>query len=126
MTEVVCGIIRNAAGEYLACRRPAEKHLGGLWEFPGGKVEIGETPEEALVRELFEELGIDVEVGEALTAVEWSHDGGEIRLRPYLCRISGGELQAKEHDELIWCQATRFSSMTWAPADVPICNELLR
>ncbi len=59
--RVVCGVITDESGRVLACRRSEERHLGGLWEFPGGKVEAGEGDEEALVRELKEELGVDVE-----------------------------------------------------------------
>jgi 8-oxo-dGTP diphosphatase len=124
MMEVVCGVIENSAGEYLACLRPDGKHLGGLWEFPGGKIDPGESPEAALVRELQEELAIRVEVGKALTPVVWIYGELTIRLLPFLCRIDGGELQAIVHDELVWCAPENFNDLAWADADVPILSEI--
>ena len=123
MIEVVCGIIQNAEGHYLACRRPEGKHLGGLWEFPGGKIDAGETPAAALIRELREELGVEVEIGASLTPVEWRYEKS-ILLRPFLVRILSGELQAIEHDELIWCELADLKNRHWAPADEPILSEL--
>jgi 8-oxo-dGTP diphosphatase len=124
MTEVVCGVITDDAGRFLACLRPAGKHLGGLWEFPGGKVEPGESPEVALVRELREELGIEVAVGEALEPVAWTYDRGEIRLLPYLCYIISGVPFPLEHERLNWCGPSQFESLEWAPADLPILTQL--
>ncbi len=125
MIEVVCGVIEDDQGRFLACRRPAHKHLGGLWEFPGGKVEPAESPAAALGRELLEELGIDVEVGERMTPVEWCYPFGTIRLSPYRCRILGGRAAAIEHDELRWCPPGRLSELDWAAADLPVLAELM-
>ena len=126
MLEVVCGVIENAAGEFLACLRPAGKHLGGLWEFPGGKVDPGESPETALARELMEELAVEVEVGPPLDAVTWNYPDRTILLRPFHCRITGGELRALEHEKLHWCAPEYFYELEWAPADLPILREILR
>jgi len=125
MIEVVCGIVEHADGRRLACLRPPGKHLGGQWEFPGGKVEPGETPDQALIRELREELGIEVEVGPALRSVEWNYPGGSIRLSPFLCRILGGTPQPIEHEEIRWCGAEALRALPWAAADVPVLEELL-
>jgi len=125
MLEVVCGVIEDDQGRFLACRRPAHKHLGGLWEFPGGKVEPAEAPAAALGRELLEELGIEVEVGERMTPVEWPYPSGVIRLTPYRCRILSGRAAAIEHDELRWCPLGRLAELEWAAADVPILAELM-
>jgi len=124
MIEVVCGIITNAAGEILACQRPAGKHLGGLWEFPGGKVDPGETPQQALARELAEELEIQVSVGPPLTPVIWTYGEKTIRLLPFHCRITAGVPTPVEHESLLWCSATTWQHIPWADADIPILKEL--
>ena len=123
MIEVVCGLIEDGGGRVLACRRPEGKHLGGLWEFPGGKVEPGESPAEALVRELREELGIETEVAGALTPVVWDYGRGPIRLIPFFCRIVSGEPQPHEHDALEWVDTTTCDRLHWAAADGPILAE---
>lgn len=126
MLEVVCGIIRNTEGEFLACRRGLERHLGGLWEFPGGKMDAGETPEAALARELQEELGITVRVGESLSAyVEWTDGAVSIRLRGFFCKIIQGTPHAHEHEEIRWCKVSELRDLNWAEADVPLVEELL-
>jgi 8-oxo-dGTP diphosphatase len=123
--DVVCGVIRNDAGCLLACRRPAGKHLGGLWEFPGGKVEAGEMPEIALLRELREELGVEVIVERGMTEVPWDYPAVAIRLLPFVCRISqGGPPRAIEHAELRWLTLDDLKTLAWAPADEPVIREL--
>jgi 8-oxo-dGTP diphosphatase len=124
MVEVVCGVIGNSEGAYLACLRPEGKHLGGRWEFPGGKVDPGESAESALVRELREELAVDVEVGRALGPVVWTYGDKTIRLSPFLCRIVAGDLQALEHEQLLWCLPSDFDKLPWADADLPILREI--
>ena len=125
MIEVVCGVIEDAEGRYLACLRPVGKHLGGLWEFPGGKVDPGETPESALVRELREELAVEVEVGPPLFPVIWNYGERVIRLLPFYCHITGGKLRAMEHEELRWCLPRHFGDLRWADADIPILREIV-
>lgn len=124
MTDVVCGVIENAAGEFLACLRPAGEYLAGHWELPGGKVEPGESPEMALARELMEELTVVVEVGLPLSAVTWYYGDRTVRLRPFYCRITGGELRAMVHEKLHWCAPENFQQLDWAPADIPILGEI--
>ena len=125
MIQVVCGVIADPAGRYLACLRKADGHLGGLWEFPGGKVEAGETPGEALARELREELGVEVAVGEKMAAVDWDYSGKWIRLIPFSCTILAGVPQALDHEELRWCAPENFNTLEWAPADLPILTALV-
>ena len=124
MIDVVCGVIGNDAGQYLACLRPHGKHLGGLWEFPGGKIDPGESPEVALARELLEELGVEVTVGTPLAPVVWTYDRGQIRLLPFRCAIVAGEPQAIEHQQLLWCAAEDFHQLPWAGADIPILDQI--
>ncbi|MES2477024.1 MAG: (deoxy)nucleoside triphosphate pyrophosphohydrolase [Verrucomicrobiota bacterium] len=128
MIDVVCGVIENAAGEFLACRRPLGKHLGGLWEFPGGKVDPKESPENALVRELREELRVElrveVEVGVSMKPVLWTYDDKAIRLLPFRCRIAHGIPQAVEHEAILWCRPEKFGELCWADADIPVIREI--
>jgi 8-oxo-dGTP diphosphatase len=124
MIDVVCAVIEDVEGRVLACLRPAGKHLGGLWEFPGGKVEDGETPQTALARELREELGIEVEVLGELVPVPWQYERGAIRLLPFHCRITGGEAVPHEHERLLWCAYHELAKLTWAPADLPVLEQL--
>lgn len=123
MIDVVAGLILDDAGRLLACRRPVGKHLGGLWEFPGGKLEPGESPAAALVRELEEELGITVAPDTALTPVVWDYGHGPIRLHPLLCRIVSGTPHPHEHSEIRWCEKDELGELDWAAADVPVLEE---
>jgi len=124
MIDVVCGVIEDVEGRVLACLRPAGKHLGGLWEFPGGKVEHGEAPRMALVRELREELGVEVEVLGALDPVPWQYERGAIRLLAFHCRITRGDPAAHEHERLCWCASHELGDLAWAPADLPVLEQL--
>lgn len=124
--EVVCGVILDRNGKVLACRRAAGRHLGGLWEFPGGKIEDEESPKKALGRELQEELGISVEVGGIMDAVvEWTDGDVSIRLTAFRCEIIDGEPVALEHAEIRWCEMQELPALDWAEADEPIVAELL-
>jgi len=125
MIDVVAGLILDDAGRLLACKRPEGKHLGGKWEFPGGKLEEGEDAAAALVRELEEELGIVVLAGEFLTPVVWDYGSGPIRLHPIVCRIAAGAPHPHEHSEIRWCGREELGRLDWAAADVPVLAEWL-
>ena len=124
MIHVVCGVIGDGAGRLLACLRPQGRTLAGLWEFPGGKLEQGESPAAALRRELAEELCIEVEVGAPLRPVIWHYDFASIELLPFHCRILAGTPHPAEHDEIRWCTREEMEHLQWAPADLPILAEL--
>jgi len=124
MIDVVCGVIEDRNGRFLVCLRPEGKHLGGLWEFPGGKVDSGESPETALIRELKEELGIEVAVGKALDPVIWTYERARIRLLPFRCSITKGFPQALEHEQIRWCAPEEFDQLTWADADLPVLIQI--
>jgi mutator protein MutT len=102
-----------------AARRKPGKHLAGYWEFPGGKLEEGETPEHCLARELHEELGISVKVGDYLG--ENTHDYGSkvIHLIAYRAALLGGEFELRDHDRMEWLPAHELPQLKWAPADLP-------
>jgi len=125
MTDVVCAIIQDSEGRFLACLRPHGKHLAGFWEFPGGKVEANEAPEVALIRELHEELGVLVQVGAPLEPVIWNYDRGCIRLLPFFCAIPNGQPRAIEHEQLLWCSPEEFGTLSWAEADLPVLGQIL-
>lgn len=115
----------------LVARRSAPEHLAGLWEFPGGKVEAGEAPETALVRELAEELGIAVRLGAELPAE--TPDGwplnGRASMRVWFAEVTSGEpTPLEDHDELRWVQLQdkeEVLGLPWIPADYPIVHALL-
>ncbi|HFK5574792.1 (deoxy)nucleoside triphosphate pyrophosphohydrolase [Elizabethkingia anophelis] len=121
--RVVCGVIFNE-GRILLCRRKPEKSLGGYWEFPGGKIEVGETEEESLYRELQEELGIRVEIERYFKSVVHDYDGFTIELIAYICRSGQSVCVLTDHDEYQWVDKSELLNWKLAPADVPIANEL--
>ncbi len=110
----------------LVCQRPQGKQLAGLWEFPGGKVEPGETPEACLIRELDEELGITVAQACLAPFVFASHsyEAFHLLMPLYLCRRWDGLVQAREHDALKWVRPGQLSELPMPPADGPLCAYL--
>lgn len=124
--RVVAAVIKNG-DEFLACRRSPHKNLAGKWEFPGGKVELGETDIEALIREIKEELSVDVEVGD-LVAVSRSISGPqEIVMYTYFAQlISLKPTSSSDHDQLLWVTKTRLESLDWAELDVPVIEVLVK
>jgi 8-oxo-dGTP diphosphatase len=120
--DVVCAIIRKD-GRILIARRGKDQGHAGLWEFPGGTVHEGETSEQALHRELMEELRIKVIILKALAPSIHAYRAKTICLIPFECRIAGGEPTAVEHSELRWIDPRDASGIDWAPADVPILEE---
>jgi len=114
---VGAAIIR--AGRCFAARRGPQQRDGGKWEFPGGKVEAGESGEQALARELREELEIDVEVGAFLGASELSQPRA-LRLELYRASLRGGEPRCSEHDASTWCDSDALRALDWAAADIPL------
>ncbi len=121
--KVVCGLIEKD-GEYLIVQRPEGVMYATLWEFPGGKVEEEETYEEALIRELKEELDIEVEVLEALEVVEKDLPYLIIDLLPYHCRIIGGEIKLLEHLAMKWVAPKTALDVTLCDGDVKIFEQL--
>ena len=118
---VACALV-DEDNRVLIARRPEDKHMGGLWEFPGGKVEPGELPEEALIRELGEELGIDVTESclAPLTFASHGYDGFHLLMPLYVCRQWDGEVEARDGQELAWVRPNRLSGYDMPPADEPL------
>jgi len=119
---VVAAALVDVDGRVLIAQRPADKAMGGLWEFPGGKVETGERPEQALIRELREELGIDVTEACLSPFVFTSHayDSFHLLMPLYLCRRWEGVVVNREHAALAWVKPARLSDYPMPPADVPL------
>ncbi|SFS06027.1 8-oxo-dGTP diphosphatase [Dyella sp. OK004] len=125
MIHVVAGVMMDAAGRVLLAQRPPGKHLAGLWEFPGGKLEPGEQPGSGLIRELQEELGVTVEVAEPLIRVPWQYDGRYLLLDAWMVRRWEGEVASLEGQALQWLAPSAVDPTMLAPADRPILQALL-
>lgn len=109
----------------LAVRRSPQMPLAGFWEFPGGKVEKGESPQECLLREILEELELKIQVGIELPISEYSYlEGKTIRLIPFLAQIKSGEMNLLEHDKYLWLGVNELFEVNWAIADIPIVQYL--
>lgn len=124
---LVCAVaLIDADGRVLMARRPEGKTLSGLWEFPGGKVEQGERPEEALIRELKEELGINVEHSclAPLTFASHTYPDFHLLMPLYVCRRWKGIPQALEGQELKWVRAKDLRKLPMPPADLPLIPHL--
>lgn len=120
---VVAAVIERD-GLMLCARRGTGRAQPGLWEFPGGKVEAGESETEALAREIREELGVEIVVGAFVAEVDHEYGDYKLRLRAYRGRISGGEPRPTEHEELRWLPAARLPELRWAAADLPVVAAL--
>jgi 8-oxo-dGTP diphosphatase len=124
---VVAGLIEGGEpGRFLVSRRLSDSHLGGRWEFPGGKLEAGESPNDALRRELREELGIEVEVGDPFAIGHHVYAEREVVLLVLRCRHTAGVPQCLEVAELAWLDAREIAALDLPPADVPVVERLLR
>jgi 8-oxo-dGTP diphosphatase len=122
-TVLVCAVaLIDADGRVLLAQRPEGKSLAGLWEFPGGKVEPGETPEAALIRELHEELGIDTWKSclAPLTFASHSYEDFHLLMPLFACRRWQGIVQAQEGQKLAWVRARDLASYPMPPADIPL------
>lgn len=121
----VVGAIVERNGAVFAARRNAERSAGGLWEFPGGKIEAGETAEEALRRELQEELGVDVAVGPFVDRSLSGVGTARIELSCYVAQFEGEDPTASsDHDAMQWVPLEELSTLQWAPGDVPLLDGL--
>ncbi len=124
VVEVVAAVIERG-GRILIARRRAGSHLGGLWEFPGGKRQAGETPEAALVREIREELDAAVTVGELVEDVEWTYPEKVVRLRFFRCALED-EPRAAEGQEIAWVAPADLGRYDFPPADGGLVARLTR
>ena len=123
---VACALI-DADGRVLIAQRPQGKQLAGLWEFPGGKVEAGERPEETLIRELHEELGITVQEPclAPLTFASHAYQSFHLLMPLYVCRRWEGFVTAREHNKLAWVRPNKLRDYPMPPADEPLIPHLM-
>ncbi len=128
MLFVVAAALTNQEDEILLQRRPKGRSMAGLWEFPGGKVETGESPESAIIREIKEELGVDIESENLipLTFASEDLDGRHLLLLLYICRRWNGEPQPLESPEIAWVKTDDMRDLKMPPADAPFIDALER
>lgn len=123
IVEVAAGLIVRG-GQILIAQRPGNAHLGGLWEFPGGKCHPGESFEACLTREVMEELGLTVAVHEQIFSAEHHDPGRHIRLRFYRCTILAGEPRPLECEACRWIIPSEISAYPFPPADLPLVHQI--
>lgn len=117
--QVACAIIENG-GKVLSTQRGESMSLPLKWEFPGGKINNGESPEECLKRELSEELGIEVAVGLSLPPATHHYPTFTVTLYPFICTIVAGEITLHEHAAIAWLPPGELHTLDWAGADLPV------
>lgn len=121
--EVVAAVLRDDAGRVFATQRGYGAMKDG-WEFPGGKIETGETPEEALKREIVEELNVNIDIDDFLTTVEWDYETFHLTMQCYLCHVVSGEMVLMEHEAARWLPLEEIDSVDWLPADLMVVAAL--
>ena len=124
MVDVVAALIWDE-NKFMSCQRPAHKARGLLWEFVGGKVEPGETKEQALIRECYEELGITLRVGTLFTEVIHEYPDLTVRLSLFNAVIERGVPQKLEHNDIQWISVDETGNFEFCPADKPIIEKLI-
>ena len=121
--EVVAAIIKKDDKIFITKRSYGE--FIDMWEFPGGKVEVGETQEEALIREIKEELELDITNLNYLTTVEYDYPSFHLIMHCFICEIFGGTLSLNAHNDAKWVSLEQLASQKWIPADIEVVEKLL-
>lgn len=122
--QVVAAVIHNEKNEILCALRSPLMTLPNLWEFPGGKIEEGESHEAALIREIQEELDIHIKVGENVEDTYYEYEQFTIQLTSYFATINAGSVKPTEHAELRWVKNDKLLELEWAPADIPAVEKV--
>lgn len=120
--RVVAAVIRKEDDIFATARGYGE--FKGQWEFPGGKIEEGETPQQALVREIKEELDTDIEVGELIDTIEYDYPAFHLSMDCFWAKVINGQLELKEAEEARWLTKETLGTVQWLPADVTIIEKI--
>jgi mutator protein MutT len=124
VVDVTAALIQDAAGRYLITQRRRGTHLEGLWEFPGGKRDAGESLEACLRRELAEELSATFAVGEKVDTTTWEYPDRTIVLHFFRCRLEAGSIEPREQQAMAWVDPARFGEYEFPPADRALIDRL--
>lgn len=125
MIDVTAAIIQRKGLILAACRKQGS-HMAGYWEFPGGKIEPGETPEECLQRELKEEFSIESKIGPFFEESCYDYGTKQIRLLSYFVEYKSGTFTLNDHDEIKWLRVHQLLTLQWAPADISHVEKLIK
>lgn len=125
MVHVTCAIVLEGS-KVLVTQRSEVMKLPLKWEFPGGKIDSGESAEACIKRELLEELNIEVEILERLSDSSFEYPTFTINLIPFIARLKAGELTLREHKDLKWLHPDELKELDWAPADLPILEQFMK
>ena len=124
MINVVAAVIKDEEGKILIAQRNLKKSQGGLWEFPGGKIEVGESREAAIIREIREELAIDIDVVGYIGEKVFNYPDKDVNLIALECVIVGGDIRLLEHEDAKWVGSNELKRFEFAPADMFIVESL--
>ncbi|MGT2807568.1 (deoxy)nucleoside triphosphate pyrophosphohydrolase [Streptococcus iniae] len=122
MSKKIINVVAAAIekdGKLFCAQRPSNKSLGGYWEFPGGKLEFGESPEEALIREIKEEFNAEIEIIEFINESSYNYDFGTVVMKTFLSKLLSDHLELLEHQDSKWLVPKELSTLNWAPVDIP-------
>ncbi|WEK54681.1 MAG: (deoxy)nucleoside triphosphate pyrophosphohydrolase [Candidatus Cohnella colombiensis] len=122
----VVGAVIIQDGKILCAQRGANQSLALKWEFPGGKIEAGESPQEALQREIQEEMECQVEIGEQVEHTSYEYDFGVVHLTTFYCELIYGTPVLNEHAAIKWLHPSELDSLDWAPADIPAIQSIMK
>lgn len=124
--RVVAAVIQrkqNGSKQIFATQRGYDEFKGG-WEFPGGKIEVGETPQKALIREIKEELDADIVVGDLIDTIEYDYPGFHLSMDCFWCELQSEHVVLNEHEDAKWLSKAQLDSVDWLPADVTLVEKI--
>lgn len=122
MSKKIINVVAAAIekdGKFFCAQRPEGKSLGGFWEFPGGKLEKGESPEQALIREIKEELNSEIQIISYINEASYDYDFGTVVMKTYHAKLISGNLELLEHQNSTWLAPHELSTINWAPVNRP-------